>query len=581
MSDPAPGASALELVHEGWNHLQSQRPLAAWGSWHRALRMNPDSRAARQALSRLESAPDLPLAARAPYCFRQPDNSTRRAAWDDRIRREQSDDIAAMADLFGRLAAADPGDSAAWYNRALCLAWSGHNREAISSLDRFVDLEAVRSFDEAISAWALAEILRQGAGAENLADDLRFACTIPWEAGHTAWLLDEFPEVERRPTPQEPGSALGESDQVEVLEWLDRSGRAALESAVAAADLPVVLATVYIDAHSLRLSSPRASGLERIEEMLLPRLEENARPVHRDASPLPLVFLDADVWRFRMPSGIDAPESDRLRREAVERYFESEWIHRARQGLGGLAPLRAAGAAQHGDAVARVRLAAVVRVREQLGNRPSAIGLYQGYPFDRLRRRLGLELVDPASVDPLDLSCAPPEELDRLSPSALDDASLLEAAVSAAGLGDDERTDRFGRELLGRQAREVSQADLVSLVAAMVRSAMRRSDFDGAVGRIEQARPLCRAETEKTLETWRAEVLARAHRPESALEVYGSLISHDAAGAARALDAAETMLDNGHLDQARSLLTVATELARSTGRRWIERRAHKLLDRHR
>ena len=55
--------------------------------------------------------------------------------------------------------------------------------------------------------------------------------------------------------------------------------------------------------------------------------------------------------------------------------------------------------ASRGDAVARAKLTAVVRLREQLGNRPSALLLYQGYPFDRLRRRLGLELVYPGAVD--------------------------------------------------------------------------------------------------------------------------------------------------------------------------------------
>ena len=54
----------VALIHEGWNHLMSQRPLAAWGTWQRALRLDPDSAAARQALETLESAPDLPPAVR-------------------------------------------------------------------------------------------------------------------------------------------------------------------------------------------------------------------------------------------------------------------------------------------------------------------------------------------------------------------------------------------------------------------------------------------------------------------------------------------------------------------------------------
>ena len=54
--------------------------------------------------------------------------------------------------------------------------------------------------------------------------------------------------------------------------------------------------------------------------------------------------------------------------------------------------------------------------------------------------------------------------------------------------------------------------------------------------------------------------------------VYERLITPDAAGAALALDAGETMLDNGYLDQARALLDVAGDLADRNRRDWIERR---------
>ena len=68
----------LALVHEGWNHLMSQRPLAAWGTWQRALRLDPDATAARQAIEALEAAPELPLAARKVYRFRKPATEARR-----------------------------------------------------------------------------------------------------------------------------------------------------------------------------------------------------------------------------------------------------------------------------------------------------------------------------------------------------------------------------------------------------------------------------------------------------------------------------------------------------------------------
>ncbi len=62
----------LALVHEGWNHLMSQRPLAAWGTWQRALRLDANSIAARQALETLEAAPELPLAAARSTAFGSP-----------------------------------------------------------------------------------------------------------------------------------------------------------------------------------------------------------------------------------------------------------------------------------------------------------------------------------------------------------------------------------------------------------------------------------------------------------------------------------------------------------------------------
>jgi hypothetical protein len=577
----------MALVHEGWDHLKGRRPLAAWGSWQRALSLDPDALVARQALSTLESASDLPLAARTVYRFRRPSHPSRRAAWDDRLRGWDAGnhDLAATADVFGRLGAEGPPDPAAWYNRALCLAWLGANREAIASLDRATRLEAESAFDQAVEAWTLAEVLRQGGGVEDLADDLRFACTLVWKPDDMTWLLDEFPEIQRVPTPREPGAEPDSGSEIEVFEWLNQPvpGPDDRERFLRAVDLPIVLASVYHNrrARTLRLSSPRVELLQRVEELLLPRLEDGRRSALREASPLPLPFLDADVWTVRIPDGIGPDDVNRLLRESAEHYYEDEWIHRARQGLDGLSPLDAARAAAKGDAVLRARLTAVVRLREQLGSRPAALQLYQGYPFDRVRRRLGLELTDPATVDTEDLGCASLEELDRLDPAVLDNHRLAEAVASAAGLRDDGRTARLAAELVQRGPREIVayHHDLIAAVSPLVRQAMSRRDCDAALHWIEQARPMGDPKTTATLEVWRAEVLARACRPDAALGVYRSLIRPDAPGAALALDAAETLLDNGHVDQGESLLNTARDLARTTGRPWIARRAQELLDR--
>ena len=166
MSSPSPPTEneALSLVHQGWNHLQLQRPLAAWASWQRALRVEPDQAAARQALDLLESAKDLPAAARAVYRFRNPDGDDRRTRWNARMQGRDLSDLSLAADVFRELAGDDPADASAWYNHALCLAWKGANAPAIAALDRVVALEAETKPDLSADAWALAEVLRQGAG---------------------------------------------------------------------------------------------------------------------------------------------------------------------------------------------------------------------------------------------------------------------------------------------------------------------------------------------------------------------------------------------------------------------------------
>ena len=89
---------------------------------------------------------------------------------------------------------------------------------------------------------------------------------------------------------------------------------------------------------------------------------------------------------------------------------------------------------------------------------------------------------------------------------------------------------------------------------------MGRDDFKAALGWLKIARSMSEGNTATTLEVWRAEVFARAGRPDSALDLYEQLITPDSAGAARALDAAETMLDNGYVDQATVLFCTAGDL---------------------
>jgi tetratricopeptide (TPR) repeat protein len=576
MSATSTQDASLALVHEGWNHLMSQRPLAAWGTWQRALRLDPESAAARQALKTLESAPDLPLAARQVYRFRKPAGESQRARWDQVLRNGQTADLANVAEVFGRLASEAPDDAKAWFNKGLCLAWLGQDRQAIECLDQVVSLDADTDHKEAVEAWTLAEILRQGGGAESLSDDLRFACSLAWNEDDTARLEAAFPEIRRIPTPGDPTRPDLPHPDLEVFEWLDRPFPDG--SAVAGeADLPRVLATVYITPGTIRLTSPRVETLEQVEEKLGRMLAATAHPLERVAAPLPLPFLDADVWTTRLPAGLDRELLHRLARETVETYYENHWIHRPRQGLDGLSPLAAAQDALRGDSIALAKLEAVIRVREQLGSRSSALVMYQGYPFDRLRHRLGLALAHSNSVDPLDLSCASLAELQQLSPEELDDARLCEAFKSAAGFRDDALTTKFAAELVRRRPSGFPQIDLTTVYAPLVRQAMQRSNPGEALDWLDQARALGSEASRRLFDTWRAEILSRTGRPDEAALIYHDLVATAPSAPQVALDAAETFLDNGHQEQARDFLKRARDLARTARVSGVEDLANRHL----
>ena len=447
-SPPGPDAEALAWVHRGWDHLRLQRPLAAWAAWQRALRIKPGDPAATQALDLLASADDLPAAARATYRFRPPRDDAARARWDARFRDRPMDDLDVAGEVFGALADADPADAPARYNQALCLAWLGENVEAIEALDRSVRLDAESFPDAAVEAWMLAEILRQGGGAEELADDLNHTLILRWTgaADPVPW-LSSFADLRPVETPAD----------ARTFEWLDRP-MPRLDGPVTVDDLPRVRASVVAIPGVLRLSSPDRREMEAVEAEVGGVIRDQAPGADRRSAPLALAMMDAAVFQFRLPDGLDESSRHHLTRGMIERYFEGLWIHTPRHGLGTTldypvdaespAALARGLGARRDPADAQARLEAVIRIREQLAARPRVTALYCGYPFDRLRRRVGLEPRDPATADPADVSCMGEAELERLDLATLDVRTLAEAFESALMIGS-ATADRFADALAG------------------------------------------------------------------------------------------------------------------------------------
>ena len=382
--------------------------------------------------------------------------------------------------------------------------------------------------------------------------------------------LDRRADVRAVDNPIDPLTGRPELSEARLYEWLDRplEAEASPEIVATFADLRRVRATVVRLQGSLRLSGTDPVLLEEILAEVAHRVAGRVASAGRSATPLPLAFLDAAVWAIRMPPGLDDEARGRLNRSAVERYYEAAWLARPRQGLGGLSPVEAGRLAGAGDPVARIRLEGVVRLREQLGERPTTAALYQGYPFDRLRRRLGLAPTDPDAVDPLDAASMSGPELDALDPETLDDYTLADAYESATALGDDTRTARFAAPLSARDPASLGRLDRRALFATLVRSELANGSIEGAMARLDRAQAVDLAlhsgRDRATYETWRAEVYVRVGRAAEAVAAYRGL-AEGSPGSAIALDAAETLLDAGFEAEGQMLAREALDRAEALG----------------
>jgi tetratricopeptide (TPR) repeat protein len=582
MSDPDTELAWSTEVLRGWRELELQRPLAAWARWQRVLREDPENRAAKQALERLENSRELPEAARCTYRFRSP-RLDRRAAWDALISRRNLADLSLARETFQELADGDPTDAPARWNLALCLAWQGHNREAIPALDEVVGIEASSddTFDQAVKAWTLAAVLRQGAGAEVLSDDLDHTLLVDFDGADTdplARILCPPGTVQPVAIP-EAVAAAGEDGEVEVevYEWLDRELHEA-PSLRELDDVPVLLATVFRTSDSMRLTSPRTQGLLLAEQILKQRLSEDVR-FERISRPLPIRLMDAAPWTIRLPGALDAQRRHEIYRAAIEQYYETVWIAipqhalalRENGSLVALEPREAARRARE-NAALRAKLTAVVEFREQLGRRPVAAGLYAGYPFDRLRNRLGLEPHDASLVDESDPFCLNEAQLRALDLQSLHRLTLWDAFRSSDALG--------GAGLAAPVARRLAEVEPASLVrdqepslgSVLFDDAAARSDWDEARRWSELALDAAarwpQDETGRPGESLLARLLARkgtalAHLGDSAAAeralLDGIEASRDAARAA--LAAARLFQETGDIEHAREMAKLASRIA--------------------
>ena len=561
-----------ELTRRGVRELSRNRPYSARVAWRQALRHRDDHEEARARLAALDGDLALPATARRDLArLRPPRDADARALRDACLAASgtsNADPLAQASAAYERWTELDPDDSAAWYNFAATLAWQGRNAEAIEALGRVVDLDAPRDLDAAVDAWAIAEILRAGLDDRAALD----------EKHYLGYVQTTLPNVAARLRDEPRARCVAASADALAADFnlFDRPIDAVDDDPSRLAELPRFLGVVKAEGDPFWLIAEHPAALEDALERLDLIYNDVAAASSREDLPVPLAALDHEIWDAAIPPRADAETKSRLRRELIEDYYENRWIHKPRHGLNGMSPRQAALAARDGDLASRARLLAVVRVREELGTRPRLP--YEGYPFDRLRRRLGLDPVDRSTVDDADLACAPAAVLETLDAAALDPHRLVEAFRSADGLRDDALAARFGREAIDRAEDLLDRDDARAILANLTRLELRRGTPQTAVDELAVAEALAGGDCRATFRQWRAEILARIDRGDEAAVIYEQMLDDaDDAPEETALDAALTFVDNGRPDLAAAFAERAVELAEAADRPGVAHRARTIL----
>ena len=511
--------SAGDRVRHGWAFFQSQRPLAAWACWQGVLRQNPENKAATEALASLAEALDLPDVARKPLRFLPPEGEARRLRWNGVFQQSAADfgpgfqaDPTAAAVLFRGLWDDDPADASAAWNLAICLAWAGSNRAAVDALETYLNLTAAHQPHQAADAWTLAELLRHGAGAEELADCVTLSVILemvtigndPDDFMASFGHLARYREL--------AGQAVGVI-AADLLERPLRSGPAA----------EPILASAVASGGKVKLSAPASaeSGVffRDLTQLLGWFTQTNMRV---DQTVLPIAMLDAAIVRFRLPDSLPAPRRDQLTRAAVADFLESQWIHQPRHSLAGQTALAAS---QQADPAMKARLEGLVQFAEQLARRPGSRPIYQDYDFDRLRYRLGLT-VRPGKDDAKGetrhkaLLWYNLPFVQSVPPESIGPENLRTAWETATACTDDALAIRLGEIIQSRHQALFEQVSIARWVAPFLRRDLRENALDQALKRLDEAIGFDQAHRsghdQAKLLLWRAQAMSRLGSPQDA-----------------------------------------------------------------
>jgi tetratricopeptide (TPR) repeat protein len=510
--DPA-AADVLAQVYAsiGKLELNLNRPVAAHAALRMAMRLRHDD-SIRQALEDLFGpGANLPESAKRIYEF-QPcpagAPAEQRSAWDAALSGAATGKLDPVAKAFERLTEAHADNRAAWFNLGLVRAWLGDNAQAIAALDRYVQLEPDES--QAAGAWALAEVLRYGAGMEAEADVIEHNAVYQVRQG--------------------PGF-------VQVLEQLDSEG---LLANVETNRQQSAMTGIVLDRGSVITSgtgtgSPGTFGayfavmgaivrLWAINSEALSRVRQDIERRAGSALSAGQTFIKfAEIGQLIPPtvfvSGGSQEEAMKALQESGQSFLEEQWTHRSLKSLGGATPIDAAG---HG--ILRKKLLGLLQfIQECLTKMPV------GYDFERLRRKLGIGSpgAPVAEAATLAIDAMGASELSALRSEALTDEQLDSAYRTAQKLDAHELGVNFAKALIARPA-SAERPDRYLAFNYLIQRALAAGDTDLALSYVDEAEKADCEHNEgrrrNDYELRRGQVLAKRGDAASANDVFDRLI---------------------------------------------------------
>ncbi|QEL18929.1 SEC-C domain-containing protein [Limnoglobus roseus] len=402
--------------------LMLNRPVACRAVFERAVNALPHDPEIRQQFDAMFGPESrLPAAARKGYTFRP----TMRSLPTGTNATKFSDAKAAYDSLTKQI----PEDPAAWFNLGLVRAWLGEQPQAVEALNKSLELEVDDYRAEETAA--LAEVLKCAQGMEADADYVEHRAFLQIrDPQAVSGLLQAYVEGGRMIAPQmsEDGTHFS-ALVVEALPSILETGT----------KLAKVVANINITAGVIRLWYPVEETLRKVVTEVRERLNLAVSEPTFNLGPIQFgdIALDALAYPVRTA---DVTEAENKLRDYATNYFENTWLHKPLRSLGGVGPMDAVG-----SKLMRKRVLGIIKFvegcllgaapRKRRGEETEPIQIYD---FNRLRHKLGIEMVSVAAPTPVPQAPAAPTPAKRdfTAMNAADLSALASADLSASELED-------------------------------------------------------------------------------------------------------------------------------------------------